>query len=343
MADAEPGKRFPGDPDACSQLERGFRRLLRAYPAAYRQTREEEMLATLMESSAPGQRRPSFRDTVDLALGAARAHLKLNGPPAPGNAIQAAALPAALLLASVLMLPVVDMVVIGAMGYWPLPQLTGDPFPMPVSVALHTTPMLVGVVLAIALFAQQPRFVRRLAAFSLPLLVSVPALIDWHVTGLLEPRALVPAMLAAVVAAAPLDALKRPRRRLAVLALATVALPILSLLAQDLIATRLMTVVPPESTPDIVFHVSSIGLVAGLLMTGVFLAQWRHRGAVLATLLLGAATLPVLAEKLDIWWSAARLPMAYGTVSFVLAIVAAAALHRRATSRRPGSGDALPA
>jgi hypothetical protein len=55
-----------------SALERRCRMLLRAYPRWYRRQRGEEMLATLLESSEPGQRWPSARDARALIIGGLR-------------------------------------------------------------------------------------------------------------------------------------------------------------------------------------------------------------------------------------------------------------------------------
>lgn len=49
-------------------LEARYRWLLRAYPAAYRRARGDEMIGTLMEAAKPGQRRPSLREAGSLAL-----------------------------------------------------------------------------------------------------------------------------------------------------------------------------------------------------------------------------------------------------------------------------------
>ena len=53
-------------------LERRCRTLLRAYPRWYRRQRGDEMLATLLEASLPGQRWPSARDTRALIMGGLR-------------------------------------------------------------------------------------------------------------------------------------------------------------------------------------------------------------------------------------------------------------------------------
>jgi hypothetical protein len=55
-----------------SPLERRCRSLLRAYPRWYRRQRGDEMLATLLEASQPGQRWPSARDARALIIGGLR-------------------------------------------------------------------------------------------------------------------------------------------------------------------------------------------------------------------------------------------------------------------------------
>lgn len=56
-------------------LERGYRRLLAAYPAAHRAEYGEEMLGLLLASARPGQRRPRPGDVADLLMSALRARL----------------------------------------------------------------------------------------------------------------------------------------------------------------------------------------------------------------------------------------------------------------------------
>lgn len=55
-----------------SPLEQRCRTLLRAYPRWYRRQRGDEMLATLLEASQPGQRWPSARDARALIIGGLR-------------------------------------------------------------------------------------------------------------------------------------------------------------------------------------------------------------------------------------------------------------------------------
>jgi hypothetical protein len=59
-------------------LERRCRLLLRAYPAAYRQERGEEIIGTLLEATPPGRSWPLFRDVRALAVGGLRARAALN-------------------------------------------------------------------------------------------------------------------------------------------------------------------------------------------------------------------------------------------------------------------------
>jgi hypothetical protein len=57
-------------------LSRSYRRLLRAYPLWYRRERDVEMLTTLLDAAAPGQRRPNRRDAIDLIVGGLRCRLR---------------------------------------------------------------------------------------------------------------------------------------------------------------------------------------------------------------------------------------------------------------------------
>jgi hypothetical protein len=61
-----------------SALERRSRWLLRAYPAAYRRDRGEEIIGTLLEAKAEGQAWPRVRDVRALAVGGLRARAEQN-------------------------------------------------------------------------------------------------------------------------------------------------------------------------------------------------------------------------------------------------------------------------
>jgi hypothetical protein len=62
---------------AQAELERWYRRLLRAYPRSYRRAQGDDILATLMDAAEPGRSRPTRADVVDLARGALRQRFRL--------------------------------------------------------------------------------------------------------------------------------------------------------------------------------------------------------------------------------------------------------------------------
>lgn len=66
---------------ADEQLERRYRRLLRAYPSWYRKARGEEMLTTLLDASE-GRDRPTAGQRIDIMFGGLRKHLAVGTIPA---------------------------------------------------------------------------------------------------------------------------------------------------------------------------------------------------------------------------------------------------------------------
>ncbi|GAA1612873.1 hypothetical protein [Catellatospora bangladeshensis] len=60
-----------------SPLERRYRLLLRCYPRSYRDVREDELLATLLDLAPPGRTRPTVGDVADLVEGGLRTRLGL--------------------------------------------------------------------------------------------------------------------------------------------------------------------------------------------------------------------------------------------------------------------------
>ncbi|MGN9909767.1 hypothetical protein ACTMTJ_19660 [Phytohabitans sp. LJ34] len=56
-------------------LERRYRRLLRAYPPAYRRTRGEVLVGVLMDAAPPGRTRPTLREAANLVRHGLRARL----------------------------------------------------------------------------------------------------------------------------------------------------------------------------------------------------------------------------------------------------------------------------
>ena len=53
-------------------LARRYRRLLFAYPVAYRTRRADEIVGTLLDLAAPGRRRPTLAEAADLIAGGVR-------------------------------------------------------------------------------------------------------------------------------------------------------------------------------------------------------------------------------------------------------------------------------
>lgn len=58
-------------------LERRFRRLLLAYPGAYRRHHQAEILTTLMDAAGPGRTRPTGGEIRDLIIGGLRQRFRL--------------------------------------------------------------------------------------------------------------------------------------------------------------------------------------------------------------------------------------------------------------------------
>jgi len=61
-------------------LETRYRRLLNLYPAAWREQREDEMVATYLDAMPPEGTRPSMRDGLDVAAGALRVRSRTMPP-----------------------------------------------------------------------------------------------------------------------------------------------------------------------------------------------------------------------------------------------------------------------
>jgi hypothetical protein len=59
-----------------SELERRYRRLLRAYPKVWRAENETALLATLDEAAFPGQKRPKMRESKSLLANGLRTRVR---------------------------------------------------------------------------------------------------------------------------------------------------------------------------------------------------------------------------------------------------------------------------
>jgi hypothetical protein len=87
-----------------ARLERGYRRLLAWYPAAFRRDSEAQILAVLLDTDRDGQRRVGLAESADLIRGALRMRLRPPGRPprTVRNAVKLMCLCAAVELAALI-------------------------------------------------------------------------------------------------------------------------------------------------------------------------------------------------------------------------------------------------
>jgi hypothetical protein len=71
-----------------SRLERRYRRLVRFYPAEWRQRYGEELVGTLLDASDGRRRRPSLREAAALIAGAARERIRQTGVSTPAAVVR---------------------------------------------------------------------------------------------------------------------------------------------------------------------------------------------------------------------------------------------------------------
>jgi hypothetical protein len=140
-------------PDRAQRLERRYRRLLRAYPASYREQRSDEMVAVLMSAAEPGRRSPSLAEAADLVQSGLRTRVTFArrdlGAPVSTRAIRHAGLVMLVVATAVAGAVVVGVTVLGYTVFQP-GQLSNQTYPEAVRIG-------VGVVLGAfpaALFAQ---------------------------------------------------------------------------------------------------------------------------------------------------------------------------------------------
>jgi hypothetical protein len=91
----------PRPAGAASTLERRYRLLLRCYPARYRLDRGSELIGTLLDMAAPGQRWPAPTDAADLVVNGLRRRAREDATPGLAGGLRIAG-PVALLLAGAL-------------------------------------------------------------------------------------------------------------------------------------------------------------------------------------------------------------------------------------------------
>jgi hypothetical protein len=125
-----------------SSLERWYRRLLAAYPAAYRRRRGDEIVSTLLESAPAGRRRPDRHEVADLVGGGLRERFGLHTRPALAAGLRVAG-PVALAVIAALTL---------SDAWFSLhpPLFVLDPFPTEPVIVTSLHPATAAVALAVA-------------------------------------------------------------------------------------------------------------------------------------------------------------------------------------------------
>ncbi|MDQ1652021.1 MAG: hypothetical protein QOI35_1221 [Cryptosporangiaceae bacterium] len=274
-----------------SPIEARFRSLLRWYPAEYRQAREEEIVATLMESSPPGRDRPSAGDVADLALGAVRAHWRVSLRESPVRATAPAAAVASLLLAAQLIATLLVRLS-GDWGHarragWEFGFLTQSDFV--VTYALNLTAALAGLLLVRAV-AQRASGQARLFAVTGAILSVVDA--GWS-TGSQIVAAGVYVPIALLVAGAPEVALPIRTRSAFRLAALTV-LPLVVLFGASEAWIFALGWYPQSGSGLAVILAAAplVALAGAPIATIVFLVRRGARGAVLAGLAVAGVFVP---------------------------------------------------
>lgn len=151
-------------PDHDARLELAYRRLLLAYPAAYRQARADEIVSTLLAAVPPGRRRPTIAEAADLVYHGIRTRARstrrtLAGPDA-GDAMALAAMVSLTVAAAVAVAVTVGVSVLGQPVFYRSPE---SAYPVPIRVGaglvLATFPAALG-----CMWADRPRAARWLAA-----------------------------------------------------------------------------------------------------------------------------------------------------------------------------------
>lgn len=148
--------------DHDARLESAYRRLLLAYPAAYRHARGEEILATLLAAAPSGRRRPPLAEAFNLVYHGIRTRARttrraLAGPDA-AEALALATLVSLTVAAAVAVALIVGVSLLGQPVFWR--SQGGYPAPVRVGVGLvlATIPAALGF-----LWAGRTRVARWLA------------------------------------------------------------------------------------------------------------------------------------------------------------------------------------
>ena len=149
--------------DHDARLELAYRRLLLAYPAAYRQSRGDEIVSTLLAAAPPGRRRPTIAEAANLVYHGIRTRARSTGRALTGpDAAEAMALAAVVSLtvaAAVAVAMIVGVSVLGQPVFYRSPESGYPP-----TVRAGTGLVLATFPAALAcLWASRPRMARWLA------------------------------------------------------------------------------------------------------------------------------------------------------------------------------------
>jgi hypothetical protein len=194
-------------------LERRYRRLLRAYPPAYRAARGAEITGTYLDLAGPGRRWPGPGDVADVLRGGLRERLRASGAHDAAAGVRLAATvalaaSAALAIWQLLLRSLPGQVLVTYPGPGPVPPRLFGPF-----VTVGVVPDAAWVLAAMAAAARPARVPRVLAAVALFLtLAAVPFA---YLTHHLPPRTVVFPQLALGLAALALPARRSWAARLA--------------------------------------------------------------------------------------------------------------------------------
>ncbi|RKN50914.1 hypothetical protein [Micromonospora endolithica] len=334
-----------------NDLERRYRRLLRAYPGDYRRERGDEIVGTYLEVAGPDRRRPSPADAADLVRGGLRQRLRAVGAPdlAPGVRLAAllAFLTATPLAAAWMVLEQHTPPAAGpltaawlAQGQHTPPAVWNAPYVGPF-LSLGVGVWLVWLLAVLPLALGSVRWTRRLTGAAV--LATVAVLPLAALTGLPRPPlfVLLPQVALGLVALALPERLPTAARLLPLVAVgaAAVAAPNLLPRAEDFYVSYYgwtASQILPWAAAALLVTVLLIGV--GLAVRGDLRAGWA--GVVLATP-LGLMSLHVFAGAVDgvlhgaprPGWSALAGTAVAVTVLGPALLPATIALRRRVTAR----------
>jgi hypothetical protein len=311
------------------RLERGYRRLMAWYPAAYRRANEEEIIGVLLAAARPGQRRPRLAEAANLIWGALLIRLR-PAPPQSRLAVWRDALATFSVALPLFMLARTVSTRLAVVLLYP----TGAGF----SVAFGLTLLLQGQLALMVLVLLRLRRTAALVALATALFFAGYILY----TGLAA-SALSFDLLLALVEAAALAASPGPRRGLQILAGWRVLLPVLAGIVAGVLPLSAWPRFPhPVATQAATF------VVAAVLLTGLAVVSPLSRHVFLLFLIPGFPFAVQVVASLDpAFWASSGvaasrgslLAFYYGVPVLVAGLVAACVLRARRSAVPGGAID----